>query len=146
MRKGWTLTETLVTIGVMGILLALVGELTLWALRAGAALEAEAQERRYAVKAMEEMLSLLNRGGKVIVAPNGFSLPERTVSVTSKGGQVIVREGEKERSLLPEGLTARLELVEEKPCLLRLSLHIRGIKGTQSWQTKVFLPPWRRWE
>ncbi len=148
MGKGWTLTEMLVTLGVMGVLLALAGELTVWGLKTGSALTEQQKQRRYAMKAMEELVTWLAQAEKVTVTYDGlvFFSHDRWVQVISEDGKILVKGEGKEHPFLPEGFFASLKANWEKPSLLRLALKVKGKGKPQIWQTKVFLPLWRRWK
>ncbi|MEM0503208.1 MAG: type II secretion system protein [Archaeoglobaceae archaeon] len=133
MKKGWTLTEMVVTIGVMGAILALAGEMAVWTIRAGKNLQNRREEMISASLLTEQVIGTILRAKKVKVEGEGLLV------VTEEGTRLFRKEFE-------DGmLKGRLEFDWGKGNLLSVNLKLEGEEGrVKEMGMKIFVPLWKR--
>jgi prepilin-type N-terminal cleavage/methylation domain-containing protein len=132
-EKGFTLTEMVVAIGVMGILLALAGTLTVEVLKAGRQRQRERARQQIFQVALEEIIGKTLRAQRVTVTEEGLVLESR------EGRWVIPKTFER------QGFVGQWQFAFERPTLLSVTLTLQDASGrTETVQTAVFVPLWRK--
>lgn len=129
LKKGWTLTEMVVAIGVMGVLLALAGELTLFLLKANGEIQRRQEINQRALSLMEQVIGEVLRAKRVQVGEDGLkvNLGEREIFVPKR-----FKEGK---------FWGEWTFEWEKGNLLRVRLELRDERGKgKVLETALFVP------
>jgi len=135
LKKGWTLMEMIVTIGVMGFLLALAVEITILTIKATHNLQKNIELHERAVSLMERVL------GEVLRA-EGVKVDERGLAILTEGQEIIVSKEFRQGNISGEWT---FEWV--KGNLLSLKLKVMDERGKDEIvETEVFVPLCKRGE
>jgi len=135
LRRGWTLMEMIVTIGVTGVLLALAVEITILTMRATYNLQKNIEIHERAVSLMERVLGEVLRAEEVKV-------DERGLVILGDGREIIVNKEFRQGKVSGEWA---FEWV--KGNLLSLKLKVTDEKGKEEIiETEVFVPLCKRGE
>ena len=135
LKKGWTLMEMIVTIGVMGFLLALAVEINILTIKATHNLQKNIELHERAVSLMERVLGEVLRAEEVKVDEMGLA-------ILTEGQEIIVSKEFRQGNISGEWT---FEWVKEN--LLRLKLKVTDERGKDEivW-TEVFVPLCKRGE
>ena len=135
LRRGWTLMEMIVTIGVTGVLLAFAVEITILTMRATYNMQKNIELHERAVSLMERVL------GEVLRA-EGVKVDEMGLAILTEGQEIIVSKEFRQGNISGEWT---FEWVKEN--LLRLKLKVTDERGKDEivW-TEVFVPLCKRGE
>jgi len=135
LKRGWTLTEMIVTIGVTGVLLALAGEIAFLTMKATYNLQKNIELHERAISLMERVV------GEVLRA-EGVKVKEMGLVILSDGQEIIVSREFQQRNISGEWT---FEWVKEN--LLSLKLKVTDKRGSEEIiETEVFVPLCKRGE
>jgi prepilin-type N-terminal cleavage/methylation domain-containing protein len=135
LRRGWTLMEMVVTIGVMGVLLALASEITILTIKATNNLKKNIELQEKAIFLIEKVV-----GG--ILRAEEIKLEERGLIILSDDQEIIVN-----REFTQGNFSGEWNFEWVKKNILRLRLKLKDERGREEIvETEVFIPLHKRGE
>jgi prepilin-type N-terminal cleavage/methylation domain-containing protein len=135
LRRGWTLMEMVVTIGVMGVLLALVSEITILTIKATNNLKKNIELQEKAIFLIEKVI-----GG--ILRAEEIKLEDGDLIILSDNQEIIVN-----REFTQGNFSGEWNFEWVKKNILRLRLKLKDERGREEIvETEVFIPLHKRGE
>jgi prepilin-type N-terminal cleavage/methylation domain-containing protein len=135
LRRGWTLMEMVVTIGVMVVLLALASEITILTIKATNNLKKNIELQEKAIFLIEKVI-----GG--ILRAEEIKLEERGLIILSDNQEIIVN-----REFTQGNFSGEWNFEWVKKNILRLRLKLKDERGREEIvETEVFIPLHKRGE
>jgi prepilin-type N-terminal cleavage/methylation domain-containing protein len=135
LRRGWTLMEMVVTIGVMGVLLALASEITILTIKATNNLKKNIELQEKAIFLIEKVV-----GG--ILRAEEIKLEEGGLIILSDNQEIIVN-----REFIQGNFSGEWNFEWVKKNILRLRLKLKDERGIEEIvETEVFIPLHKRGE
>jgi prepilin-type N-terminal cleavage/methylation domain-containing protein len=135
LRRGWTLMEMVVTIGVMGVLLALASEITILTIKATNNLKKNIELQEKAIFLIEKVI-----GG--ILRAEEIKLEDGDLIILSDNQEIIVN-----REFTQGNFSGEWNFEWVKKNILRLRLKLKDERGREEIvETEVFIPLHKRGE
>jgi prepilin-type N-terminal cleavage/methylation domain-containing protein len=135
LRRGWTLMEMVVTIGVMGVLLALASEITILTIKATNNLKKNIELQEKAIFLIEKVI-----GG--ILRAEEIKLEDGDLIILSDNQEIIVN-----REFTQGNFSGEWNFEWVKKNILRLRLKLKDERGrVEIVETEVFIPLHKRGE
>jgi prepilin-type N-terminal cleavage/methylation domain-containing protein len=135
LRRGWTLMEMVVTIGVMGVLLALASEITILTIKTTNNLKKNIELQEKAIFLIEKVV-----GG--ILRAEEIKLEEGGLIILSDNQEIIVN-----REFTQGNFSGEWNFEWVKENILRLRLKLKDERGREEIvETEVFIPLHKRGE
>jgi prepilin-type N-terminal cleavage/methylation domain-containing protein len=135
LRRGWTLMEMVVTIGVMGVLLALASEITILTIKTTNNLKKNIELQEKAIFLIEKVV-----GG--ILRAEEIKLEEGGLIILSDNQEIIVN-----REFTQGNFSGEWNFEWVKKNILRLRLKLKDERGREEIvETEVFIPLHKRGE
>jgi prepilin-type N-terminal cleavage/methylation domain-containing protein len=135
LRRGWTLMEMVVTIGVMGVLLALASEITILTIKTTNNLKKNIELQEKAIFLIEKVV-----GG--ILRAEEIKLEDGDLIILSDNQEIIVN-----REFTQGNFSGEWNFEWVKKNILRLRLKLKDERGREEIvETEVFIPLHKRGE
>jgi prepilin-type N-terminal cleavage/methylation domain-containing protein len=135
LRRGWTLMEMVVTIGVMGVLLALASEITILTIKTTNNLKKNIELQEKAIFLIEKVI-----GG--ILRAEEIKLEDGDLIILSDNQEIIVN-----REFTQGNFSGEWNFEWVKKNILRLRLKLKDERGREEIvETEVFIPLHKRGE
>jgi prepilin-type N-terminal cleavage/methylation domain-containing protein len=135
LRRGWTLMEMVVTIGVMGVLLALASEITILTIKTTNNLKKNIELQEKAIFLIEKVI-----GG--ILRAEEIKLEDGDLIILSDDQEIIVN-----REFTQGNFSGEWNFEWVKKNILRLRLKLKDERGREEIvETEVFIPLHKRGE
>jgi prepilin-type N-terminal cleavage/methylation domain-containing protein len=135
LRRGWTLMEMVVTIGVMGVLLALASEITILTIKTTNNLKKNIELQEKAIFLIEKVI-----GG--ILRAEEIKLEDGDLIILSDNQEIIVN-----REFTQGNFSGEWNFEWVKKNILRLRLKLKDERGrVEIVETEVFIPLHKRGE
>jgi prepilin-type N-terminal cleavage/methylation domain-containing protein len=135
LRRGWTLMEMVVTIGVMGVLLALASEITILTIKAINNLKKNIELQEKAIFLIEKVIGEILRAEEI-------KLEEEGLIILSDNQEIIVN-----REFTQGNFSGEWNFEWVKKNILRLRLKLKDERGREEIvETEVFIPLHKRGE
>jgi prepilin-type N-terminal cleavage/methylation domain-containing protein len=135
LRRGWTLMEMVVTIGVMGVLLALASEITILTIKATNNLKKNIELQEKAIFLIEKVIGGILRAEEIKLEDGGLI-------ILSDNQEIIVN-----REFTQGNFSGEWNFEWVKKNILRLRLKLKDERGREEIvETEVFIPLHKRGE
>jgi prepilin-type N-terminal cleavage/methylation domain-containing protein len=135
LRRGWTLMEMVVTIGVMGVLLALASEITILTIKATNDLKKNIELQEKAIFLIEKVVGEILRAEEI-------KLGEKGLIILSDDQEIIVN-----REFTQGNVSGEWNFEWVKKNILSLRLKLKDERGREEIvETEVFIPLHKRGE
>jgi prepilin-type N-terminal cleavage/methylation domain-containing protein len=135
LRRGWTLMEMVVTIGVMGVLLALASEITILTIKTANNLKKNIELQEKAIFLIEKVVGEILRAEEI-------KLEERGLIILSDDQEIIVN-----REFTQGNFSGEWNFEWVKKNILRLRLKLKDEREREEIvETEVFIPLHKRGE
>jgi prepilin-type N-terminal cleavage/methylation domain-containing protein len=135
LRRGWTLMEMVVTIGVMGVLLALASEITILTIKTANNLKKNIELQEKAIFLIEKVVGEILRAEEI-------KLEEGGLIILSDNQEIIVN-----REFTQGNFSGEWNFEWVKKNILRLRLKLKDERGREEIvETEVFIPLHKRGE
>jgi prepilin-type N-terminal cleavage/methylation domain-containing protein len=135
LRRGWTLMEMVVTIGVMGVLLALASEITILTIKATNNLKKNIELQEKAIFLIEKVVGGILRAEEIKLEDGGLI-------ILSDNQEIIFN-----REFTQGNFSGEWNFEWVKKNILRLRLKLKDERGIEEIvETEVFIPLHKRGE